>query len=216
MKLALAAARPWSRAIGECGALLLFTLLAAAAQADSHPPLQHALTVDGQTLALWEKRARHAQGAVLLVHGRTWSSLPNFDLQAPGENRSAMDAFVRAGFSAFALDLRGQGRSPRDLSGWLTPRRAAGDVSAALEWIAQENPRLARQITLIGYSRGAQVAVLVAQSHPAHLAALVLYGFPPAVRTSAPADGVPPLELNTAKAAASDFITPGSRAAGSH
>jgi pimeloyl-ACP methyl ester carboxylesterase len=205
----LAAARSCARAARECGALLVFALLATAALADSHPPLQHALSVDGQTLALWEKRARHAQGAVLLVHGRTWSSLPNFDLKTPGENRSVMDAFVRAGFSAFALDLRGQGRSPRDPSGWLTPQRAAGDVSAALEWIARENPRLAQHITLIGYSRGAQVAVLVAQNHPAHLATLVLYGFPPAVRMTAPANGIPPREPTTAQAAASDFITPG-------
>jgi alpha-beta hydrolase superfamily lysophospholipase len=203
------AARADRRVAGQFGALLLLTLLAAVALGDSPRPLQRALEVDGQTLALWEKRARHAQGVVLLVHGRTWSSLPNFDLKVTGENRSVMDAFVRAGYTAYALDMRGQGRSPRDPSGWLTPRRAVGDVSAALEWIARENPRVAQKITLIGYSRGAQVAVLVAQSHPAHLATLVLYGFPPGVRPSAPADGSPPAVPNTAKAAASDFITPG-------
>ncbi|MEO8061498.1 MAG: alpha/beta fold hydrolase [Pseudomonadota bacterium] len=206
------AARRLTGAARECSALLLLTLLATAALADSHAPLQHALNVDGHTLALWEKRARHAQGVVLLVHGRTWSSLPNFDLKSPGENRSVMDAFARAGFTAYALDLRGQGRSPRDPSGWLTPQRAANDVSAALDWIAHENAPLAGKITLLGYSRGAQVAVLVAQRHPAHLATLVLFGFPPGVRISAPADGGPPREPNTAKAAASDFITPGAAA----
>jgi len=203
-----AAPRPRAHAMHVLGVFALLALFATATPGATHAPLQHALDVEGHTLALWEKRARSAHGVVLLVHGRTWSSLPNFDLQTPDENRSVMDAFVRAGYTAYALDLRGQGRSPRDASGWLTPRRAAGDVSAALAWISRANPRFARQITLIGYSRGAQVAMLVAQDHDANLATLVLYGFPPAVRTSTPANA-PPREPTTAQAAASDFITPG-------
>ena len=201
-------ARPTTRHRQVLVALTVCAAFAFASAAHARPPLRHAVSVDGHTLALWEKRARSPHGVVLLVHGRTWSSLPNFDLHTADQNRSVMDAFVRAGYTAYALDMRGQGSTPRDASGWLTPQRASDDVVAALGWIARENPRSAHELTLIGYSRGAQIAVLTAQRHPESLAALVLFGFPPTVRTS-PAASEPPRVPNTAQAAASDFMTPG-------
>ncbi|MDH5346065.1 MAG: alpha/beta hydrolase, partial [Gammaproteobacteria bacterium] len=79
---------------------------------------------DGHPIALWEKRSKDAGRAVLLVHGRTWSALPDFDLQVEGENLSLMDGLVDAGFAVYAVDLRGYGETPRDETGWLTPNRA--------------------------------------------------------------------------------------------
>ena len=70
---------------------------------------------------------------MVLLHGRTWSARPNFDLQVPGENLSLMDGLVEAGYAAFAVDLRGYGQTPRDETGWLNPDRAAKDLKAVLE-----------------------------------------------------------------------------------
>lgn len=184
------------------------------AHAQSSPILERReVRADGHPLTVWSKRPpTQARGAILLVHGRTWSSLPNFDLKVPGLRVSLMDALVARGYAAYAVDLRGYGGTPRDASGWLTPDRAERDVEAVLGWVAQRESRPGhpRRPALLGYSRGSQVAVLVAQRHPELLAALVLYGYPqPAggVRaTATPAQ--PPRQRTTALAAGEDFITP--------
>ncbi len=186
----------------------LLICVATSSFAGSRPAIRHELPVEGTTLALWEKRAGTPRSTLLLVHGRTWSALPNFDLHVAGEQRSIMDALVNEGFAVYALDLRGYGGSARDASGWLTPERAADDVQIALAWINHANPRAPRHAALVGYSRGAQVALLAAQQHPESISALVLFGFPTSVRLSPVADE-PLREPNTAANAASDFITPG-------
>jgi pimeloyl-ACP methyl ester carboxylesterase len=199
-----------TRGRSACAWLLVVAVLIApgAPARDAASPTRHALVVDGHTLALWERSARSPRAALLLVHGRTWSSLPNFDLRV--EDRSALGAFARAGYAAYALDLRGYGASPRDATGWITPARAVADVLAALDHIAARHPRLAARPALIGYSRGAHVAVLAAQAKPGAMSALVLYGFPPSVRRTTTADPATPARAaTTATAAAEDFITPG-------
>src|SRR5881628_1386390 len=85
---------------------------------------------DGFQLVLWRKTPPAPRRAVLLIHGRTWSGRPDFDLQVPGESRSFMDALVAQGYAAYAIDLRGYGATPRDATGFLTPERAAADVAA--------------------------------------------------------------------------------------
>ncbi len=45
---------------------------------------RHTVMADGHPVALWEKSAVRATEAILLVHGRTWSALPDFDLQVEG------------------------------------------------------------------------------------------------------------------------------------
>ncbi|GAC1658321.1 MAG: alpha/beta fold hydrolase [Gemmatimonadaceae bacterium] len=181
----------------------------AAAQA-SRPPVHHVVRVDGHPITVWEKRAPHPRRSVLLVHGRTWSSLPDFDLQVPGEKLSVMDAFVGRGYDVYAVDLRGYGATPRDSTGWLTPDRAAADVAAVLEWIQGRSPKVDRP-SLVGWSRGSLVAQLVAERRPALLSGLVLFGRP-VHDTLPPSDtdgGDPPRQRNTAAQAASDFIAPG-------
>ena len=173
--------------------------------------VHHTVSVDGHPIAVWEKRSPHARRDMLLVHGRTWSSIPDFDLHVTGENLSVMDAFVARGYDVYAIDLRGYGATPRDASGWLTPGRAAEDVYAVLEWI-QRQSAIKEKPALIGWSRGSMVAQLVAETHPDAISALVLFARP--LRdTEFARDTVstaPPRTRNTAVAAASDFITPGS------
>src|SRR4051812_40321028 len=130
------------------------------------PRTHHTLRVDAHPIAVWEKRPAHPRRSVLLVHGRTWSALPDFDLQVPGEHLSVMDALAARGYDVYAIDLRGYGATPRDRSGWLTPSRAAADVDAVLTWVQHRSPMKDRP-ALIGWSRGSMVAQLVAQKHPA-------------------------------------------------
>lgn len=177
--------------------------------AASSAPRQHSVSVDGHTLALWELSARKPRAAILLVHGRTWSALPNFDLHVAGESRSVMRALADAGFAVYALDMRGYGATPRDATGWLTPQRACDDVAATLDWIAARHPRQSRP-ALLGYSRGSQVALLVAQQRPQSMSALLLFAFPPGVNVSnAVTPPEPPRRPTSRAAAAEDFITPG-------
>jgi pimeloyl-ACP methyl ester carboxylesterase len=155
-----------------------------------------------------ERQSLHGAGCprrvVLLIHGRTWSARPDFDLQVPGESRSFMDALVAAGYVAYALDLRGYGATPRDATGFLTPERAAADVAAALRMIG-DRP------VLFGWSLGAMVSQLTTQRSPDLVGALVLFGYPTDPdRTPAPAEDpeLPPRRPTTAEAAAEDFIAP--------
>jgi alpha-beta hydrolase superfamily lysophospholipase len=186
-----------------------------AAEPTATPPTaagRHALTADdGHTLTLWSKLPPAPKGAILLLHGRTWSALPNFDLQVAGTPRSVMDALVYRGYAAYALDQRGYGASPRDASGWLTPNRAAADALAAAALIRQRHPQLAAP-AVVGYSMGAMTAMLAAQQQPAAFSALVLYGFPadpdqPPAQD--PGADEPLREATTLQAAGEDFVVAG-------
>ena len=127
-------------------------------------------------MAVWARRPATPKGTILLVHGRTWSSRPDFDLQVPGLQRSVLLSFAAQGFAAYAVDLRGYGETPRDDTGWLTPRRGAADVVNVLAWVASQYPALPKP-TLVGWSRGAGIAAIAAQSAPARASNLVLFGF---------------------------------------
>jgi pimeloyl-ACP methyl ester carboxylesterase len=193
-------------------ALLIAALLALAGIAAASPPVRHTVDVDGFTLTVWEKSERTPRASILLVHGRTWSSLPNFDLQVAGNagaKLSIMDALAERGYAVYALDQRGYGATPRDASGWLTPQRAAADVAGVLRWIARRpGPRTVP--ALLGYSRGAHVCLLAAQQYPDTLSSLVLFALPSIeVAASTATSGEPPRRATTRAAAAEDFITPG-------
>jgi pimeloyl-ACP methyl ester carboxylesterase len=169
-------------------------------------PTQLVVTADdGFKLTMWRKAPAKPRRAVLLIHGRTWSGRPDFDLQVPGEARSFMDALVAEGYAAYALDLRGYGATPRDATGFLTPERAAADVAAALQLIG-DRP------VLFGWSLGSMVAQLASQRHPELMSALILFGYPVNPDRKLPEEAdpeVPARQPTTAKAAAEDFIAPG-------
>ena len=179
-------------------------------------PFKHTVIADGHPLTVWNKRPATARRAVLLIHGRRWSSLPNYDLQPPREHRSVMDALAAQGFAVYALDMRGNGATPRDSTGWLTPNRAAADVAVVLDWITRrEHPGSGApsvRPVLVGYSRGSETALLTAQRYPDKLSGLVLYGFPFDIDSVRPVNSDPPRPprlRNTPEDAAANFITPG-------
>ncbi len=171
----------------------------------------HTVVADGHPNAVWEKRPPDPVGAILLIHGRTWSGIPDFDLQLEGEELSLMDRLAEAGYAVYAQDLRGYGGTPRDSTEWATPDRAVADVAAVLRWVAERTPGEVRP-ALFGWSFGSLVSHLTAQRHGDLISVLMLYGHPfdPDLRFDiVPDTAAPERRVNTAEAAASDFITPG-------
>lgn len=201
---------------GVAGVLSVMMLSAAGAAQTARPapaataPERFTVQSDGHPLAVWARRPAQPKGALLLVHGRTWSSRPDFDLQVPGLQRSVMMSLAAQGFAAYAVDLRGYGETPRDATGWLTPRRGAADLVNVLTWVAQQHPALPKP-TLVGWSRGAAMSAMAAQTAPARLSALVLFGFvfdPDLQFVDVTAAEKPQMDKNTPESAASDFISP--------
>jgi len=170
---------------------------------------RHSVVVDGHPLAVWSKTPEAPKAVMLLVHGRTWSTRPDFDLQVPGENLSLMDGLVALGIAAYGVDLRGYGETPRDATGWLTPDRAAADVAGVLGWLHRQYPSLEAPY-LFGWSYGSMVAQLVGQRHAGSVSGLILFGYP--VRPGFdqnPANSEPLMAPTTREAALSDFLLPG-------
>jgi alpha-beta hydrolase superfamily lysophospholipase len=201
----------WFPLVLILGSLLAFLPGSAISSERGRPLSAHHVIVEGVPLAVWRKAPATAKRVVLLVHGRTWSARPNFDLDVPGEDLSLMDGLVEEGIAAYAMDMRGYGDTPRDATGWLTPSRAAADVVAVLEWIAQRNPGLPEPY-LFGYSRGAMVAQLAAQQQPGRMSGLILFGYPLRQESAANPPGLtgePARIANSAADARSDFIVPG-------
>ena len=117
--------------------LLLYCLALGALGAELR---RHEVMVEGHPIRVWEKAPAQAGPHVLLLHGLTWSTRPNFDLQVPGETLSLMDGLNQHGIRAFGMDQRGYGETPRDASGWLDPEKAARDVIGVLTWMATQHP----------------------------------------------------------------------------
>ena len=115
--------------------------------------IKHTVAADGHPMALWEKSSSAASEAILLVHGRTWSAIPNFDLQVEGEDLSLMDGLVNAGYAVYAIDMRGYGDTPRDETDWLTPDRAAKDLAIIMQWISEQK-EWRNKPHLFGWSMG--------------------------------------------------------------
>ncbi len=189
---------------------LVCCLLPASVQ--SQAPIRRTAEVDGHPIAIWEKAGPNPKGVVVLVHGRTWSGLPDFDLQVPGESLSLMDGLIEAGYAAFAVNMRRYRGTPRDETGWLTPDRAARDLRAVLQRIWERTGQGERPI-LFGWSYGSMISQLTVQRWPELVSAVVLFGYPWSARRELPVaedPADPPMATNTAEAAASDFIIPGS------
>jgi len=174
--------------------------------AGTEPARVEVVADDGFKLTMWRKAPAQPRRSVLLIHGRTWSGRPDFDLQVPGESRSFMDALVAEGYAAYALDLRGYGATPRDATGFATPERSAADVAAALRAIGGKP-------VLFGWSNGSMVAQLTGQRTPELVGALILFGYPGdpdrKLPDSASDPETPARKPTTAEAAGEDFIAPG-------
>ncbi|MSQ61776.1 MAG: alpha/beta hydrolase [Dehalococcoidia bacterium] len=116
-------------------------------------------------------RRRRARGphthTALFIHGWTGS----------GRNWLTTMNALPPGYSAYAPDLRGVGRSARPEDGY-TIEQYAADVFALIESLDL------RSIDLIGHSMGGAIALLLALDHPARLRSLTLV-------CPVPADGLP-------------------------
>ena len=214
--MSIAPLRPTTLRRAVLAASIVFSAAATTLGAQVAPQRIDVVADDGHHLTLWSKRPpRVPRGEIVLLHGRTWSALPNFDLRVPRKQLSLMDALVARGYAVYALDQRGYGATRRDASGWLTPDRAAKDAAIVVAWVASRAPA-ARRPALLGYSRGAQTAALAAQRAASTPSALVLYGFPYDVEGYArnPEPASPPREKTTVEAAGEDFMTPDSLPAG--
>ena len=177
---------------------------------DKKALVKHSVLSDGHPMALWEKKADDPRGIILFVHGRTWSSLPDFDLQVEGEELSLMDGMTAEGYTTYAIDLRGYGGTPRDSTEWVSPNRAVKDILNVLSWISGQNNN--RKVHLFGWSMGSTLSLLAVQQKADHIASLTLFGFWMDLDVKIPedpADIQPEKRVNTAAHAASDFITPG-------
>lgn len=178
-------------------------------------PLQHTLEVQGNKVALWEKSARNPRKTILLLHGRTYSSLPDFDLHVLDGAYSLMDALVAKGYAVYALDQPGYGASPRDKSGWFTPKMGIENVEAALRFISKHK-NVAQKPLLFGWSLGSTMALLTAQKYPELVSDVIVFGYWRDLDVPISGDSVAnsvksPALLrtpNTREHAASDFVAP--------
>ena len=194
---------------GALPGLLAGLALVASVSAQT-PPARLTVVADGHPLAVWARVPATPRAALILVHGRTWSSRPDFDLQVPAMQRSVMASLAAQGIAVYAVDLRGYGMTPRDKTGFLTPGRAAADVSAVVRFVAARHPTLPAP-ALLGWSLGGAVAHLAAQSPDVTLSSLVLFGFimdPELTYDDPPAPEKPAYTKTTRVDALSDFISP--------
>jgi alpha-beta hydrolase superfamily lysophospholipase len=173
--------------------------------------LRHTVLSNGHPMAVWEKKAENAKGIILFVHGRTWSGVPDFDLQVEGEELSLMDGLVEQGYSTYAIDLRGYGKTPRDATEWSSPEIASNDILNILNWISEENNKT--KVHLFGWSMGSTLSLLATQKESKNIASLTVFGYWQDLDSKIPEDTSDKKllkSINTAKNAASDFIIPGS------
>ena len=148
---------------------------------------------DGHPLTLYSLSSRPpspASAPLLLLHGRTWSSLPVYNLTPSLSTIKSFPATV----TPYMMDFRGFGLTKPDSSMCVTPEKCAMDVKAALDWIREYHMRELNvqqqeelggseggdcdpcKPSLLGWSQGALVAHLTAQKYPSHLNKLVLFG----------------------------------------
>lgn len=190
-------------------AVVFLGLTASIAAQTPRPAEKHTVLSNGHPLAVWSRTPANPRAVLVLVHGRTWSSRPDFDLQVPGLQRSVLSSLAAQGVAAYAVDLRGYGDTPRDKTEFLTPRVAAQDVAAVVHWAASRHAALPPP-SLLGWSLGGAVAQLAAQMGT-RLSSLVLFGFtmePGVDYAAVPAPAKPPRVKTTRADAMGDFISP--------
>ena len=120
----------------EEGSLLLdgLDVYSVPASGDDHP-----LTVYG----ISSDNPQPDDHVLLMLHGRTWSSVPVYHLlggptnaQKGVESRSLMEALHERKITAYAMDFRGFGGTPKDATGTVEPNRCMEDVESVLHWLA--------------------------------------------------------------------------------
>jgi pimeloyl-ACP methyl ester carboxylesterase len=126
------------------------------------------------------KRAVSPDDVVLFVHGATYPSTPDFDLQY--KDYSWADYMVRHGYVVYMFDKRNYGSSTREKAMDQPPGEnpplsrsylVIRDLGAVVDHILHKHKLEA--VTLIGWSWGAMTAGYYASLHPEKVRKLVLY-----------------------------------------
>lgn len=115
---------------------------------------------------------RQSRGTVVLVHGATLGS-GLWDIAVPGY--SLLEALAIAGFSAWALDVRGYARSerlPNPTQAYADRHDAVADIAATVSYACAADG--AGQVLLVGGSWGSITAACFASQHPQRVRALAL------------------------------------------
>jgi len=161
-------------------------------QKDGHPLAVYGISSDNPTTIQDDPKLR----PILLLHGRTWSSVPVYHLlggpkhaEAGDVSRSLMEALLAEGLQPYAMDFRGFGGTHSDETGAVEPMGCVSDMESVLQWIAErhgmnDEEQHLNKLTLLGWSQGALVAHLGAQQTTRPFGKLILYGsiYDPLVR----------------------------------
>lgn len=138
----------------------------------------HRVSVPGGELGAWSVRpAGHPGGpTVVFVHGKTFPSVPDFDLQVPGAalTHSYMEYLARRGVHCWTFDHRGFGASFKPAEGSLfTSRVRARDLAAVLATVRRLSPS---PVTLAGLSLGCATVAAALDRDPGIADRIVLLG----------------------------------------
>lgn len=161
------------------------------AEDDGHPLAVYTIADDDNQNSDTSQQQRRTP--VLLLHGRTWSSVPVYHLVGgregvhtnkdsnsdAGESRSLIEALYNTGsIQPYAMDFRGFGGTLKDGSGFVEPLRCVKDVISVLKWIqtneADGTAECKASPALLGWSHGALIAQIAAQRHPDRMSKLIL------------------------------------------
>ncbi len=133
----------------------------------------------GADLYLWRKRRagrRKSQGTVILAHGSSMASTPNFDLQVKRRaGYSLMDYLAERDYDVWCFDFEGYGRSTKTRNVICGIERGADDLLAVTKAIRKLTKT--RSFCLYGLSSGALRAALFAQRHPKLVKRIILDAF---------------------------------------
>lgn len=136
------------------------------------------VAVPGGELFVWSVRpARHPGGpTVVFVHGKTFPSVPDFDLQVPGaaQTHSYMEYLARRGVHCWCFDHRGFGASWKPAEGTLFTSRVRGrDLLAVLASVRRvsESP-----MTIVALSLGCATMAAALEQDPDIAERIVLLG----------------------------------------
>lgn len=172
---------------------------------------EHYAMSNGLKIYLWEKyhkdfdkTFKQSRKIVLLVHGKTWSGRPDFDLQI--RDYSLMDFLARNGYDAWSIDIHGYGRSEKTDKDWSDTEAASNDIGAAVDYISGQKG--VDNISILGWSWGAQTTGLYAMNHPGKVNKLILYAMTWKGRPASKLAPVPKEQyrINDETAARSDFV----------
>lgn len=136
------------------------------------------VAVAGGELSAWSVRpANHPGGpTVVFVHGKTFPSVPDFDLQVPGaaQTHSYMEYLARRGIHCWCFDHRGFGASWKPVEGSLfTSRVRARDLLAVLATVRKASPS---PLTLVGLSLGCATIAAALERDPGIAERIILLG----------------------------------------